>query len=165
MTVWFDPSDDSGPRLSTQAQAAEDILDKYRNAIKRASPCEGAVVNYDSTGESPLSPFAPSLRQAGGRKRATRHAHPVESLFFSPEAIGDNESLHDGLQNISADDMPDSASQSAQPQDSTFSYRCSEGLKHQPGEIAWRGLGGKMPPAFFLAGRGPRLGHPAEEQV
>ncbi|XP_058015577.1 GTPase-activating protein and VPS9 domain-containing protein 1 [Ahaetulla prasina] len=80
--------DDSGPRLSTQAQAAEDILDKYRNAIKRASPCEGAVVNYDST-----------------------------------EAIGDSESLHDALQNISADDMPDSASQAAQPQDSTFSYR------------------------------------------
>ncbi|XP_032088745.1 GTPase-activating protein and VPS9 domain-containing protein 1 isoform X2 [Thamnophis elegans] len=80
--------DDSSPRLSTQAQAAEDILDKYRNAIKRASPCEGAAVNYDST-----------------------------------EAIGDNESLHDALQNISADDMPDSASQAAQPQDSTFSYR------------------------------------------
>ncbi|XP_026568323.1 GTPase-activating protein and VPS9 domain-containing protein 1 isoform X3 [Pseudonaja textilis] len=81
--------DDSSPRLGTQAQAAEDILDKYRNAIKRASPCEAAVVNYDST-----------------------------------EAMGDSESLHDALQNISADDLPDSASQAAQPQDSsTFSYR------------------------------------------
>ncbi|KAM6431367.1 GTPase-activating protein and VPS9 domain-containing protein 1 isoform 7-T7 [Liasis olivaceus] len=80
--------DDSGPRLSTQAQAAEDILDKYRNAIKRASPSEGAVVNYDST-----------------------------------EAIGDGESIQDALQNMSADDLPDSASQAAQPEDSTFSYR------------------------------------------
>ncbi|KAM6431362.1 GTPase-activating protein and VPS9 domain-containing protein 1 isoform 2-T2 [Liasis olivaceus] len=79
--------DDSGPRLSTQAQAAEDILDKYRNAIKRASPSEGAVVNYDST------------------------------------AIGDGESIQDALQNMSADDLPDSASQAAQPEDSTFSYR------------------------------------------
>uniref|UniRef100_A0A8C6VMB7 GTPase-activating protein and VPS9 domain-containing protein 1 n=1 Tax=Naja naja TaxID=35670 RepID=A0A8C6VMB7_NAJNA len=87
------PKDDSGPRLGTQAQAAEDILDKYRNAIKRASPCEGAIGNYDST-----------------------------------EAMGDSESLHDALQNISADDLPDSASQAAQPQDSsTFSYRCLDG--------------------------------------
>ncbi|PKU36655.1 gtpase-activating protein and vps9 domain-containing protein 1 isoform x1 [Limosa lapponica baueri] len=39
--------DDPSPRLSAQAQAAEDILDKYRNAIKRTSPSEGAIVNYD----------------------------------------------------------------------------------------------------------------------
>ncbi|XP_025022140.1 GTPase-activating protein and VPS9 domain-containing protein 1 [Python bivittatus] len=89
ITERFPPlQDDSGPRLSTQTQAAEDILDKYRNAIKRASPSEGAVVNYDST-----------------------------------EAIGDGESIHDALQNMSADDLPDSASQAAQPEDSTFSYR------------------------------------------
>nr|XP_020656602.1 GTPase-activating protein and VPS9 domain-containing protein 1 isoform X7 [Pogona vitticeps] len=85
--------DDTGPRLSAQAQAAEDILDKYRNAIKRTSPNEGAVVSYDST-----------------------------------DAIGDGESIHDSprddaLQNMSADDLPDSASQVAQPQDSAFSYR------------------------------------------
>uniref|UniRef100_A0A670KLR4 GTPase-activating protein and VPS9 domain-containing protein 1 n=1 Tax=Podarcis muralis TaxID=64176 RepID=A0A670KLR4_PODMU len=85
--------DDSGPRLSAQAQAAEDILDKYRNAIKRTSPNEGAVVTYDNA-----------------------------------DAIGDGESIHDSvrddnLQNISADDLPDSASQAAQPQDSAFSYR------------------------------------------
>ncbi|KAL7980902.1 hypothetical protein Chor_002056 [Crotalus horridus] len=86
--------DDPGPRLSSQAQAAEDILDKYRNAIKRASPSEGAVVNYDSA-----------------------------------EAIGDSESIHDALQNMSADDLPDSASQAAQPQDSTFSYSTLEGMK------------------------------------
>ncbi|XP_063000606.1 GTPase-activating protein and VPS9 domain-containing protein 1 isoform X3 [Elgaria multicarinata webbii] len=85
--------DESGPRLSAQAQAAEDILDKYRNAIKRTSPNEAAVVSYDST-----------------------------------DAIGDSESIHDSprddnLQNMSADDLPDSASQAAQPQDSAFSYR------------------------------------------
>lgn len=45
-------SDDPSPRLSAQAQAADDILDKYRNAIKRTSPSEGAIVNYDSAGES-----------------------------------------------------------------------------------------------------------------
>ncbi|OPJ67588.1 GTPase-activating protein and VPS9 domain-containing protein 1 isoform D [Patagioenas fasciata monilis] len=85
--------DDPSPRVSAQAQAAEDILDKYRNAIKRTSPSEGAIANYDSA-----------------------------------EALGDGESVHDSprdeaLQNMSADDLPDSASQVAQPQSSAFSYR------------------------------------------
>ncbi|XP_067868573.1 GTPase-activating protein and VPS9 domain-containing protein 1 isoform X3 [Heterodontus francisci] len=83
--------DEPIPRSNTQAQAAEDILDKYRSAIKRASPSE-AVVNDEVT-----------------------------------EAIGDD-SVHDSprdeaLQNLSADDLPDSASQTAQTQDSTFSFR------------------------------------------
>uniref|UniRef100_A0A8D0RPT2 GTPase-activating protein and VPS9 domain-containing protein 1 n=1 Tax=Sus scrofa TaxID=9823 RepID=A0A8D0RPT2_PIG len=44
------------------------------------------------------------------------------------EVMGDGESAHDSprdetLQNISADDLPDSASQAAHPQDSAFSYR------------------------------------------
>ncbi|XP_070107895.1 GTPase-activating protein and VPS9 domain-containing protein 1 isoform X17 [Equus przewalskii] len=44
------------------------------------------------------------------------------------EVLGDGESAHDSprdetLQNISADDLPDSASQAAHPQDSAFSYR------------------------------------------
>nr|KAF6433472.1 GTPase activating protein and VPS9 domains 1 [Molossus molossus] len=87
------PKDDPSPRLSAQAQAAEDILDKYRNAIKRTSPSEGAVASYESA-----------------------------------EVMGDGESAHDsprdeGLQNISADDLPDSASQAAHPQDSAYSYR------------------------------------------
>ncbi|XP_056668120.1 GTPase-activating protein and VPS9 domain-containing protein 1 isoform X5 [Monodelphis domestica] len=86
-------TDDPAPRLSAQAQAAEDILDKYRNAIKRTSPGEGAVGNYEGA-----------------------------------EVMGDSESVHDSprdeaLQNISADDLPDSASQAAPPQDSPFSYR------------------------------------------
>lgn len=44
-------SDDPLPRQSTQAQAAEDILDKYRN-IKRPSPSDGATAGaaYDGTG-------------------------------------------------------------------------------------------------------------------
>ncbi|KAF4016689.1 hypothetical protein G4228_007899 [Cervus hanglu yarkandensis] len=41
-------TDDPSPRLSAQAQVAEDILDKYRNAIKRTSPSEGALANYES---------------------------------------------------------------------------------------------------------------------
>lgn len=54
----------------------------------------------------------------------------VQSSFggVSLDAIADGESIHDSprddaLQNISADDLPDSASQVAQPQDSAFSYR------------------------------------------
>lgn len=44
-------SDDPLPRHSSQAQAAEDILDKYRN-IKRISPSDGATggASYDGTG-------------------------------------------------------------------------------------------------------------------
>nr|XP_033816141.1 GTPase-activating protein and VPS9 domain-containing protein 1 isoform X4 [Geotrypetes seraphini] len=85
--------DEGNPRLSAQAQAAEDILDKYRNAMKRTSPSEGAVVNYENA-----------------------------------DGVGDGESIHDSprdevLQNLTADDLPDSASQVAQPQDSAFSYR------------------------------------------
>ncbi|ERE71184.1 GTPase-activating protein and VPS9 domain-containing protein 1 [Cricetulus griseus] len=87
------PKDEPSPRLSAQTQVAEDILDKYRNAIKRTSPSEGAMANDESA-----------------------------------EVIGDGESAHDSprdeaLQNISADDLPDSASQAAHPQDSAFSYR------------------------------------------
>ncbi|XP_078082601.1 GTPase-activating protein and VPS9 domain-containing protein 1 isoform X3 [Mustelus asterias] len=83
--------DEPIPRLNAQAQAAEDILDKYRSAIKRASPSE-AVASDEVT-----------------------------------EAIGED-SMHDSprdetLQNLSADDLPDSASQTAQTQDSTFSFR------------------------------------------
>ncbi|GAA6102843.1 GTPase-activating protein and VPS9 domain-containing protein 1 isoform X2 [Tachysurus ichikawai] len=77
---------------SCQAQAVEDILDKYRN-IKRTSPSEGATTaNYDV-----------------------------------PEMCKEGESEHklhrnEGLQNFSTDDLTDSASQTAQPQDSKFSF-------------------------------------------
>ncbi|XP_061115830.1 GTPase-activating protein and VPS9 domain-containing protein 1 isoform X3 [Conger conger] len=82
------PQDDPLPRHNTQDQAAEDILDKYRN-IKRTSPSErGTATSYDS--------------QEG------------ESVHDSPR--------EEVLQNISTDDLPDSASQTAQPQDSKFSF-------------------------------------------
>uniref|UniRef100_A0A8C7GFF0 GTPase-activating protein and VPS9 domain-containing protein 1 n=1 Tax=Oncorhynchus kisutch TaxID=8019 RepID=A0A8C7GFF0_ONCKI len=83
------PQDDTLSRNS-QAQAAEDILDKYRN-IKRTSPSEGATAAaYDTTGE-----------------------------------LCGEEGLHDeALQNMSTDDLPDSASQTAQQHDSSkFSFR------------------------------------------
>ncbi|XP_023834532.1 GTPase-activating protein and VPS9 domain-containing protein 1 isoform X3 [Salvelinus sp. IW2-2015] len=82
------PQDDTLSRNS-QAQAAEDILDKYRN-IKRTSPSEGATAAaYDTTGE-----------------------------------LCGEEGLHDeALQNMSTDDLPDSASQTAQQHDSSkFSF-------------------------------------------
>uniref|UniRef100_A0A8C8K402 GTPase-activating protein and VPS9 domain-containing protein 1 n=1 Tax=Oncorhynchus tshawytscha TaxID=74940 RepID=A0A8C8K402_ONCTS len=82
------PKDDTMSRNS-QAQAAEDILDKYRN-IKRTSPSEGATAAaYDTTGE-----------------------------------LCGEEGLHDeALQNMSTDDLPDSASQTAQQHDSSkFSF-------------------------------------------
>ncbi|XP_055742743.1 GTPase-activating protein and VPS9 domain-containing protein 1-like isoform X6 [Salvelinus fontinalis] len=82
------PQDETLSRNS-QAQAAEDILDKYRN-IKRTSPSEGATAAaYDTTGE-----------------------------------LCGEEGLHDeALQNMSTDDLPDSASQTAQQHDSSkFSF-------------------------------------------
>uniref|UniRef100_A0A8D3CYZ6 GTPase activating protein and VPS9 domains 1 n=1 Tax=Scophthalmus maximus TaxID=52904 RepID=A0A8D3CYZ6_SCOMX len=82
------PQDDPLPRQSSQAQAAEDILDKYRN-IKRPSPSDGATAgaSYDGAGDG-------------------AHDSPRE----------------DTLQNISTDDLPDSASQTAQQHDSKFSF-------------------------------------------
>lgn len=50
-------SDEPLPRQSSQAQAAEDILDKYRN-IKRISPSDGATAgaSYDSTAGQEQTP-------------------------------------------------------------------------------------------------------------
>uniref|UniRef100_G3PE37 GTPase-activating protein and VPS9 domain-containing protein 1 n=1 Tax=Gasterosteus aculeatus aculeatus TaxID=481459 RepID=G3PE37_GASAC len=85
------PKDDSLPRQSSHAQAAEDILDKYRN-IKRTSPSDGATggASYDGTGDPCVE----------------------DSVHDSPR-----EETH-----ISADDLPDSASQTAQQHDSKFSF-------------------------------------------
>ncbi|KAM4664884.1 GTPase-activating protein and VPS9 domain-containing protein 1 isoform 3-T3 [Discoglossus pictus] len=89
----FSLQDDAVSRLGSHSQAAEDILDKYRNAIKRTSPSEGAAVSYDGA-----------------------------------DVVVDGESLHDSqrdetMQNMTSDDVPDSASQAALPQESAFSYR------------------------------------------
>ncbi|KAG9460302.1 hypothetical protein GDO78_022727, partial [Eleutherodactylus coqui] len=43
----FSMPDDATSRLGTHSQAAEDILDKYRNAIKRTSPSDGATGSYE----------------------------------------------------------------------------------------------------------------------
>uniref|UniRef100_A0A8C3AE14 GTPase-activating protein and VPS9 domain-containing protein 1 n=1 Tax=Cyclopterus lumpus TaxID=8103 RepID=A0A8C3AE14_CYCLU len=84
------PQDDPLPRQSSQAQAAEDILDKYRN-IKRTSPSDGATggASYDDLCVE-------------------------DSVHDSPR--------EDPLQNISTDDLPDSASQTAQQHDCKFSF-------------------------------------------
>lgn len=64
---------------------------------------------------------------------STRNFHidmgsPFLGFGFCLEVMGDGESAQDSprdeaLQNISADDLPDSASQAAHPQDAAFSYR------------------------------------------
>ncbi|XP_036382525.1 LOW QUALITY PROTEIN: GTPase-activating protein and VPS9 domain-containing protein 1 [Megalops cyprinoides] len=87
------PQDEPLPRQNTQDQAAEDILDKYRN-IKRTSPSDGATAaSYDG-------------QEACGAEGECVHDSPREEV----------------LQNISTDDLPDSASQTAPPQDTTFSF-------------------------------------------
>uniref|UniRef100_A0A8D2ZRY5 GTPase activating protein and VPS9 domains 1 n=1 Tax=Scophthalmus maximus TaxID=52904 RepID=A0A8D2ZRY5_SCOMX len=86
------PQDDPLPRQSSQAQAAEDILDKYRN-IKRPSPSDGATAGASYDGVKGFSLYG-------------AHDSPRE----------------DTLQNISTDDLPDSASQTAQQHDSKFSF-------------------------------------------
>ncbi|XP_068167537.1 LOW QUALITY PROTEIN: GTPase-activating protein and VPS9 domain-containing protein 1 [Antennarius striatus] len=87
------PPDDPLPRPSCQAQAAEDILDKYRN-IKRTSPSDGATGGASTTG------------QEVSREGDSVHGSPRD----------------DTLQNISTDDLPDSASQTARQHDFKFSF-------------------------------------------
>uniref|UniRef100_A0A669F1M1 GTPase-activating protein and VPS9 domain-containing protein 1 n=1 Tax=Oreochromis niloticus TaxID=8128 RepID=A0A669F1M1_ORENI len=82
----FPLTDDPLLRTSTQAQAAEDILDKYRN-IKRISPSDGATAGASYDGDN---------------------VHDAQR--------------EDTLQNISADDLPDSASQTAQQHETKFSF-------------------------------------------
>uniref|UniRef100_A0A672JP72 GTPase-activating protein and VPS9 domain-containing protein 1 n=1 Tax=Salarias fasciatus TaxID=181472 RepID=A0A672JP72_SALFA len=82
------PKDDPMPRQSSQVQAAEDILDKYRN-IKRTSPSDGAAAG---------------------------------ASYFCVEDNVHDSPREDTLQNISTDDLPDSASQTAQQHDSKFSF-------------------------------------------
>ncbi|XP_061673616.1 GTPase-activating protein and VPS9 domain-containing protein 1 isoform X2 [Syngnathoides biaculeatus] len=87
------PQDDPLPRPSSQVQVAEDILDKYRN-IKRTSPSDGATAGapFEGAGDMCIE----------------------ESVHGSPR--------EDTLQNISTDDLPDSASQTAQQHGSKFSF-------------------------------------------
>ncbi|XP_049619995.1 GTPase-activating protein and VPS9 domain-containing protein 1 isoform X7 [Syngnathus scovelli] len=87
------PQEEPLPRQSTQVQAAEDILDKYRN-IKRTSPSDGATAGAAYEGAGDLC--------------------AEESVHDSPR--------EDPMQNISTDDLPDSASQTAQQHGSKFSF-------------------------------------------
>ncbi|XP_040178931.1 GTPase-activating protein and VPS9 domain-containing protein 1 isoform X2 [Rana temporaria] len=86
----FSMPEDAGSRLGPHSQAAEDILDKYRNAIKRTN--DGNAVSYEGT-------------DVTGYER-----------FHDP-------SREEALPNMTSDDLPDSASQTAPPPDSAFSYR------------------------------------------
>ncbi|XP_068594582.1 GTPase-activating protein and VPS9 domain-containing protein 1 [Brachionichthys hirsutus] len=101
------PHDDPLPRQSAQAQAAEDILDKYRN-IKRSGPSDGATggASYDGAGGAGACSIDRLLSALSEIVEDGVHGSPRE----------------DALQNISTDDLPDSASQTARQHDSKFSF-------------------------------------------
>ncbi|XP_067251181.1 GTPase-activating protein and VPS9 domain-containing protein 1 isoform X2 [Chanodichthys erythropterus] len=81
-------------RQSSKTQSAEAIMDKYiRYMEKRPAPSDGAV-SGTYIGQEPC------------REGDSEHDSPKDEV----------------LQNISADDLPDSASQTAPPQDKTFSF-------------------------------------------
>ncbi|XP_051950400.1 GTPase-activating protein and VPS9 domain-containing protein 1 isoform X4 [Xyrauchen texanus] len=81
-------------RQSSKTQSAEAIMDKYiRYMEKRPTPSDGAAVG-------------PYVGQESCREGDSEHDSPKD----------------EALQNISADDMPDSASQTAPPQYKTFSF-------------------------------------------
>ncbi|XP_066499609.1 GTPase-activating protein and VPS9 domain-containing protein 1 isoform X1 [Hoplias malabaricus] len=94
-------------RQSCHAQAAEDILDKYRN-IKRTSPGDGATAApYDNAG-----------------REDQNHRNTVyrcQQNVCREGEIEHDSSRERGLQNMSTDDLPDSASQTTQLQDK-FSF-------------------------------------------
>ncbi|XP_073723828.1 GTPase-activating protein and VPS9 domain-containing protein 1 isoform X6 [Misgurnus anguillicaudatus] len=81
-------------RQSSKTQSAEAIMDKYIKYMeKRPAPSDGAVAG-------------PYGGQESCREGDSEHDSPKD----------------EGLQNISADDLPDSASQTAPPQDKSFSF-------------------------------------------
>lgn len=114
-------SDEPLPRQSSQVQAAEDILDKYRN-IKRTSPSDGATggASYDGTGGQNF--YIKLLH-------TLMYMHWVIYLYFLiladlcvEDGVPESQ-REDTLQHISTDDLPDSASQTAHQHDSKFSFR------------------------------------------
>lgn len=109
--------EDSLLTQSSQVQAAEDILDKYRN-IKRTSPSNGATggTSYDGTGGK--TSYVRLLNILG-----YMHMHLIcPHCYMSSDLCGED-GVPDSMQNISTDDLPDSASQTAQQHDSKFSFR------------------------------------------
>uniref|UniRef100_A0A8C1XGT3 GTPase activating protein and VPS9 domains 1 n=1 Tax=Cyprinus carpio TaxID=7962 RepID=A0A8C1XGT3_CYPCA len=89
------PQDEpSALRQSSKTQSAEAIMDKYKYIMeKRPTHSDGALAGT-YVGQEPC--------------------REVDSEHDSPK--------DEALQNISADDLPDSASQTAPPQDKTFSF-------------------------------------------
>uniref|UniRef100_S4RR01 Uncharacterized protein n=1 Tax=Petromyzon marinus TaxID=7757 RepID=S4RR01_PETMA len=81
------------PVVGPQTFAADDILDKYRSAIKRASPSEE---QHNGTG-------------------CAEAAADGDIFQESPR--------DEGALSLSADDLPDSASQTALPRHSSFTFR------------------------------------------
>lgn len=114
-------SDDPVPRQSCQAQAAEDILDKYRN-IKRTSPSDGATggASYDGTGGEI------SLLNKTFSSIAVVKLSNLPILLYMLTDLCVEDGVHDSPRedtHISTDDLPDSASQTAQQHGSKFSFR------------------------------------------
>ncbi|KTF85214.1 hypothetical protein cypCar_00014756 [Cyprinus carpio] len=88
------PDEPSALRQSSKTQSAEAIMDKYKYIMeKRPTHSDGALAGT-YVGQEPC--------------------REVDSEHDSPK--------DEALQNISADDLPDSASQTAPPQDKTFSF-------------------------------------------
>ncbi|XP_016424763.1 GTPase-activating protein and VPS9 domain-containing protein 1-like [Sinocyclocheilus rhinocerous] len=88
------PDEPSALRQSSKTQSAEAIMDKYKYIMeKRPTHSDGALAGT-YIGQEPC--------------------REVDSEHDSPK--------DEALQNISADDLPDSASQTAPPQDKTFSF-------------------------------------------
>uniref|UniRef100_A0A4W3HD29 GTPase-activating protein and VPS9 domain-containing protein 1 n=1 Tax=Callorhinchus milii TaxID=7868 RepID=A0A4W3HD29_CALMI len=81
------------PRLNAQTQAAEDILDKYRSAIKRASPNEAVgnddvpeVIGDDSVHDSPRDDTLQNLSADDLPDSASQSAQLPDSTFSFRDA-------------------------------------------------------------------------------
>uniref|UniRef100_A0A8C2C3W4 GTPase-activating protein and VPS9 domain-containing protein 1 n=1 Tax=Cyprinus carpio TaxID=7962 RepID=A0A8C2C3W4_CYPCA len=81
-------------RQSSKTQSAEAIMDKYKYIMERRPTHSDGAVAGTYVGQEPC------------REGDSEHDSPKD----------------EALQNISADDLPDSASQTAPPQDKTFSF-------------------------------------------
>ncbi|KTG35470.1 hypothetical protein cypCar_00028285, partial [Cyprinus carpio] len=88
------PDEPSAFRQSSKTQSAEAIMDKYKYIMERRPTHSDGAVAGSYVGQEPC------------REGDSEHDSPKD----------------EALQNISADDLPDSASQTAPPQDKTFSF-------------------------------------------
>ncbi|XP_016087358.1 GTPase-activating protein and VPS9 domain-containing protein 1 isoform X3 [Sinocyclocheilus grahami] len=88
------PDEPSAFRQSSKTQSAEAIMDKYKYIMEKRPTHSDGAVSGTYVGQEPC------------REGDSEHDSPKD----------------EALQNISADDLPDSASQTAPPQDKTFSF-------------------------------------------